>query len=217
MTSQVYSLQATSPFYPLLIFQMDLWRCLSSSSSHPRGNWFSAVTVSRCSAPHPTSTSRWSCGGVTTATSWARRRTGASTWRKPCCTTAASWPGTRRGERREGDGDGGDVSWELISCWLACCTDTHTHGPSRLIKSKHTSVHIKTVENLHVHWHTNAPLPHLSLTHRSCDLPFVIGALDKDLKGQDRIGLAACQHLIAICGAFLGVGRPADPSTLVDR
>ena len=63
----------------------------------------------------------------------------------------------------------------------------------------------------------NAPLPRLSHAHRSCDLPFVIGALDKDLKGQDRIGLAACQHLIAICGSSLEVGRPADPSTLVDR
>lgn len=56
-----------------------------------------------------------------------------------------------------------------------------------------------------------------SLTHRSGDLPFVIGALDKDLKGQDRIGLAACQHLRAICGSSLEVGCPAAPSASVER
>lgn len=53
-----------------------------------------------------------------------------------------------------------------------------------------------------------------SLTHRGCDLPFVITALDKDLKGQGKIGLARCQHLRAIRGPSLGVGRPAAPRAL---
>lgn len=59
--------------------------------------------------------------------------------------------------------------------------------------------------------------PYLSLTRRSYDLPFVTAALDKDLKGQDRIGLAACQHLRAIGGSSLEVGRPAAPSAPVDH
>lgn len=58
--------------------------------------------------------------------------------------------------------------------------------------------------------HTRA----LSLTHRGCDLPFVITTLDKDLKGQGKIGLARCQHLRAIRGPSLEVGRPAAPRAL---
>lgn len=65
--------------------------------------------------------------------------------------------------------------------------------------------------NTHTHRYTRLPVSH-SHTHRSCDLPFVIGALDKDLKGRDRIGLAACQHLTAICGSSLELLCPATPS-----
>lgn len=64
--------------------------------------------------------------------------------------------------------------------------------------------------------HTHAetlPLD-LSLAHRGCDLPFVIAALDKDLKGQGKIGLARCQHLRAVRGPSLEVGRPAAPRAL---
>lgn len=49
---------------------------------------------------------------------------------------------------------------------------------------------------MHVYVYTSHSL-------RSRDLPFVIGALDKDLRGQDRIGLALCQRLRAICGLSL--------------
>ncbi len=58
---------------------------------------------------------------------------------------------------------------------------------------------------------------YLSLNHRSCDLPFVIAALDKNLKGRDGIGLAACQHLGAISGSSLEVGCPAAPSAPAER
>lgn len=57
----------------------------------------------------------------------------------------------------------------------------------------------------------------LSVIHRHWDLPFVIGALDKDLKGQDRIGLAARQHLRAICGSSLESVCAAAPSVPAER
>lgn len=95
----------------LLAVQMVLWRCLFSSSSLPRGNLFSVVTSFLSSAPRLTSTSRWSYGGVTTATAWSHRRTWASMWRRLYFMTAACLPGTR-----------GNVSRVLISWWLACCT-----------------------------------------------------------------------------------------------
>lgn len=180
---RVYKLTFLS--YPLLIFQMDLWRCPSSSSSPPRDNWFFVETVYLCNAPPPTWTSRWSCGGVTTATSWPRRRTEASTWRKPCFTTAACLPGTRRGERR-GRRGGREIklwaeSWLAVD-WPVALTRTHT-SKMKSTQAHNVKIHMQisccinrlkhTQCRAHMFTHSpRRPSPHLSLTHRSCDLPF---------------------------------------------